>query len=64
MNLPNKLTIARVCMIPAFVVVLQIGISADMQFSMYIYRIIATGIFILAAATDWLDGFLARKLNL
>jgi len=64
MNLPNKLTIARVCMIPAFVVVLQIGISADLQVSMYIYRLVATGIFILAAATDWLDGFLARKLNL
>jgi len=63
MNIPNKLTFARVCMIPAFVVVLIIGMSAGFALSLYNARLIATGIFILASITDGLDGYLARKLN-
>ena len=64
MNLPNKLTIARVCMIPLLVAVLQIGLAADFGFSMETARYIAVAIFLTAAATDWLDGYLARKMNL
>jgi len=64
MNLPNKLTIARVCLIPLFVAALQIGMAADFGFSLEVGRYIATAIFVIAAATDWLDGFLARKMNL
>jgi len=63
MNIPNKLTFARVCMIPAFVIVLSLGISENFALSLYNARLIATGIFILASVTDWLDGYLARKLN-
>ena len=63
MNLPNKLTIARICLIPLMAAALQLGL-ADFGPSLQTARYIAVGIFILAAATDWLDGFLARKMGL
>lgn len=53
MNLPNKLTMLRIILIPIFIVILMQG-----------YSIIAAVFFILAAATDALDGHLARKYNL
>ncbi|MGI6071235.1 MAG: CDP-diacylglycerol--glycerol-3-phosphate 3-phosphatidyltransferase [Blautia sp.] len=58
MNTPNKLTVARMIMVPVFVAVLLGGWfgSAD--------KWIATGIFIIASMTDWLDGYLARKNHL
>ena len=59
MNLPNKLTIARVVMIPF----LMFFYLAD--FIPYgIGKIIALVLFILAAVTDLLDGKIARKYNL
>ncbi len=57
MNLPNKLTILRVLMIPAFVV------FALWQFTDY-NLLIALVIFALASLTDMLDGKIARKYNL
>ena len=59
MNLPNKLTLLRVFMIPLFVVLLllQKGENSTLRY-------IATFIFILAALTDALDGYIARKYNL
>lgn len=57
MNLPNKLTIARMAMVPIFVVFL-INIPIPH------HTIIALGIFILASLTDMLDGKIARKYNL
>lgn len=56
MNLPNKLTVARVCMVPLFMIALLINTDAS--------RIIATVIFALASLTDMLDGQIARKYNL
>ncbi|MDD2215149.1 MAG: CDP-diacylglycerol--glycerol-3-phosphate 3-phosphatidyltransferase [Eubacteriales bacterium] len=53
MNLPNKLTMLRIILIPIFIILLTKG-----------YSIIAAVLFILAAATDALDGHLARKYNL
>lgn len=53
MNLPNKLTVGRICAIPVFIVVLLMG-----------YRVPAVIIFILAALTDMLDGKIARKYDL
>ncbi|MCL2573812.1 MAG: CDP-diacylglycerol--glycerol-3-phosphate 3-phosphatidyltransferase [Defluviitaleaceae bacterium] len=64
MNLPNKLTIARVCMIPFFILVLQAGMLENIPLPPETARLIAMGIFILASITDWLDGFIARKYNL
>lgn len=58
MNLPNKLTLLRVCMIPFFVVFMLTDIAGDAG------KWIALAIFILASMTDWLDGYLARKNNL
>lgn len=58
MNLPNKLTVLRVCMVPIFVIFMlwdNLGTTG---------RYIAALIFILASMTDWLDGYLARKNNL
>ena len=57
MNLPNKLTILRLIMIPAFVAVFYI---TAIPFN----YLISAVIFVLAAATDFLDGYIARKYNL
>lgn len=58
MNLPNKLTMFRVVLIPFFVVFLL------MQDQFASFKWIALGIFILASLTDLLDGKIARKYNL
>ena len=59
LNLPNKLTLLRVIMIPFFIVMLLMN---DGETTMF--RYIAAGIFIVASLTDWLDGAIARKYNL
>lgn len=57
MNLPNKLTIFRVLLIPFFVVFLLVDITSYDNW-------IALAIFIVASLTDLLDGKIARKYNL
>ncbi len=57
MNLPNKLTMLRVILIPVFLLVLFLA-PAPMN------RYISVAIFIVASLTDFLDGYLARKWNL
>ena len=58
MNLPNKLTLFRVVLIPFFVLFLLINPASQAL------RIIADIIFIVASLTDMLDGKIARKYNL
>ena len=58
MNLPNKLTILRVLMIPFFVLFMLWDITGAAD------KWIATAIFIVASLTDMLDGKIARKYNL
>ena len=58
MNLPNKLTILRVLMIPFFVVFMLWDITGAAD------KWIAAAIFIIASLTDMLDGKIARKYNL
>ena len=58
MNLPNKITLTRIFMIPIFVVVFYLG-----GLWKYCY-LIAAGVFLLAALTDALDGHIARSRNL
>ena len=59
MNLPNKLTILRVIMIPFFVLALLYNGGENQTL-----RYVAATIFIIASLTDMLDGKIARKYNL
>ena len=59
MNLPNKLTMFRVILIPVFIIVLMAGI-----FSEPLNRYIDVAVFCIASFTDYLDGNIARKYNL
>ena len=58
MNLPNKLTILRVIMIPFFVFFLLSGVGGSAS------KWIALVIFAAASITDTLDGYIARRDNL
>jgi CDP-diacylglycerol--glycerol-3-phosphate 3-phosphatidyltransferase len=60
LNLPNLVTLLRILLIPLIV---GIFYFPDDWLSFEDRNIIATGVFIFAAITDWLDGYLARKLN-
>ncbi|MFO7858966.1 MAG: CDP-diacylglycerol--glycerol-3-phosphate 3-phosphatidyltransferase [Ectothiorhodospiraceae bacterium] len=55
LNLPNGLTLARIIMIPVFALVFFLPGTWS--------GVVAAGIFTLAAVTDWLDGWLARRLE-
>lgn len=59
-NVPNALTWARILLIPLFVGVFYLPghLLDDSQ-----ENLLATTIFVLAAITDWLDGYLARRLG-
>lgn len=59
MNLPNKLTVLRVIMIPFFVVSLMMQNGENQTL-----RYVAAALFIIASLTDMLDGRIARKYNL
>ena len=58
MNLPNKITLTRIFMIPVFVVVFYCGYLSEWCY------LAAAIVFVLAAATDALDGHIARSRNL
>ena len=59
-NLPNSLTWLRILLIPLFVAVFYLP---DGWIPPHLVNVIATGLFALASITDWLDGWLARRLN-
>lgn len=58
MNLPNKLTVLRVLMVPFFVFFMLTGVGGDAN------KWIALALFCVASLTDMLDGQIARKRNL
>lgn len=58
MNLPNKLTILRVILVPVFVLFMLADLGIPGQ------KYIALAIFVIASLTDTLDGYIARKYNL
>lgn len=66
MNLPNKITIIRICMIPLMVIVPYLNIQGNLPiFGGLTYsNLLVTVLFLLASITDFLDGYLARKHNL
>ena len=61
MNLPNKLTVLRVCLVPVFIVVMMLPASV---LHPIISGLIGVAIFIAASVTDMLDGKIARKYGL
>ena len=58
-NVANIVTVARILLAPVFVVLLLLDGGADGAL-----RYVAAGLFILASATDGIDGYLARRRNL
>ncbi|ETP68745.1 CDP-diacylglycerol--glycerol-3-phosphate 3-phosphatidyltransferase [Planococcus glaciei] len=68
MNIPNRITISRILLIPVFMIVMLVDFNwgnmtlfgADMPISHFIGGLI----FIFASLTDWVDGYYARKYNL
>ena len=61
MNLPNKLTVLRIILVPVFIVIMMLPQSVlDWKWS----ALIGAAIFTVASLTDMLDGKIARKYNL
>ncbi|MBQ2999786.1 MAG: CDP-alcohol phosphatidyltransferase family protein, partial [Clostridia bacterium] len=61
MNLPNRLTLLRLCLVP---VLLIVGMLPDSVIPFYLSCLICAVLFILTAVTDMLDGKIARRDNL
>lgn len=57
MNLPNKLTLTRLILIPFFITAFYLGFFTGHYF-------VALGIFTVASITDFFDGYIARKYNM
>ncbi len=60
MNLPNKITLARICLIPVFMAVLMCGNYFGWQYA----SIAAAVVFAIASLTDGIDGHIARSRGL
>ena len=56
MNIPNKISITRICLMPVFIALFLLNFPYA--------KFVALGVFIIAAASDALDGYIARKYNL
>lgn len=68
MNIANKLTLARIFMIPIFILILTLPLDwrvvTWLGATVPVHQLIAGIIFAVASFTDYLDGYLARKYNL
>jgi CDP-diacylglycerol--glycerol-3-phosphate 3-phosphatidyltransferase len=62
MNLPNKLSMFRVVIVPVLVAIYYLGTRDFIEPNIYDY--ILAPLFIVASLTDFLDGYIARKYNL
>ncbi len=62
MNLPNKLTLLRLCLVPVLLLVGMMPTKSELGF--YISCVVCAVLFIGTAVTDMLDGKIARKYNL
>lgn len=56
MNIPTKITVSRLVLIPVFIALFLIPFPY--------HQLIATAVFVVASLTDWLDGHIARKYNM
>lgn len=70
MNLPNRITLARICLIPImmFFLLVDFDFYPDPihwgSFQLSVNHLVAAVIFLLAASTDGIDGYIARKYNM
>ena len=60
MNLPNSLTVTRICLVPLLVVVLLTKFEGRQILGIPV-EFVGAGIFAIASLTDWADGYLARR---
>lgn len=67
LNLPNKITVSRIFLIPLFLIVTLVPFSWGElnlgEYSIPVTHLVGAIIFIIASCTDWVDGYYARKLN-
>lgn len=68
MNIPNRITVSRICLIPIFVLIMVLDFGwGDMTLlgaTMPVEHFVGAMIFIVASLTDWIDGYYARKHDL
>jgi len=68
MNIPNKITVSRIFLIPLFLIIMLVPFKwGDMYLlgaTMPVTHFVGALIFIFAASTDWVDGYYARKYHL
>lgn len=64
MNLPNKITIARILLVPIMMIMPYLSITATLPWGLPIVNLIILAIFLIASFTDYLDGHIARKRNI
>lgn len=75
MNLPNKLTVIRVFMVPIFIFIFLLSTGKiypmtistllyEFGYTIDIFRLLSAIVFLLASLTDFFDGYIARKYNL
>ncbi|WP_079529912.1 CDP-diacylglycerol--glycerol-3-phosphate 3-phosphatidyltransferase [Halobacillus hunanensis] len=68
MNLPNKITLSRIFLIPIFIVLMSVPFQwGSLQIGnavLPISHLAGALLFIIASTTDWIDGYIARKHNL
>jgi len=66
MNLPNKISMIRILIIPVMVAAYYLVLPTYNHFNNYYYSLmsILPGLFVLASITDFLDGYIARKYDL
>lgn len=68
MNLPNKITLSRIFLIPVFIILMSVpfewGTLSMGERELPVAHLAGAILFILASTTDWIDGYIARKYNL
>ncbi|MBS4211812.1 MULTISPECIES: CDP-diacylglycerol--glycerol-3-phosphate 3-phosphatidyltransferase [Neobacillus] len=68
MNIPNRITVSRIFLIPIFMIIMLVpfdwGQMSLLGADMPVTHFVGALIFILASTTDWVDGHYARKYNL
>lgn len=67
MNVPNKITISRILLIPLFLIIMLVpfewGTMKLLGAELPVTHFVGALIFIFASSTDWVDGYYARKYN-